>query len=392
MDCASHRIPLGIWRLRVFKNLLSTSYQSPKSHSFSSQTRHNQSHNDALTPPSQRLPQSPLLTHPRRGPKQYASPKLAPAKGGLEPLAKNPWALALASPVRICTLTGARIPRDLMGEWGLVRKPRTETSSDLNDTGGTDQDKMYFLPVDLLKDSLNGNTKFTAQDQSQDKTGSAAVENKKPRLTFHMANSLSALRKIHGVFSKIKGKKPIASRMVPFRWKHPQGPITAREEKQMAWRIDMPDFILRLARRDVVKRLVAASQQSNHLGAANGVWRAIEMQGYSDLALSEAVAQMEPIDRIEYGAVLLLGRSPEVDGNENGTVFPGSVALPQTQNVPVFDLSRLLSDSDLTTLREAAPHFQRSALFFRPNNKAVNGLLLSLWNLKFFLAGTELEA
>lgn len=276
------------------------------------------------------------------------------------------------------------MPRALMGEWGLVRKPNTEN--------------MYLLPVDLLKDSLQGKARPTNQNQSQDAitaTGSNPLEirnkNFGRQLVFLMTNFMSSLRAISKPLGKTGGKKPAVSRLIPYRWKHPQGPITAREERQLVWMDNMPDYMLQHMRRKVVKQLVAACQKSNHLGAANRVWSAIEMQGYSDMALSEGLKRLEPIEQMECGAVLLPGGQTKVNGRESSNEsFPGSVILPRSQRgVPVFDLSVLLSDSDLAKLKEAVPHFHQSALFFRPNNKAVNELMLSLWKLKQFLANDK---
>ncbi|KAJ5930006.1 hypothetical protein N7466_005499 [Penicillium verhagenii] len=384
MHCTNRRIPLGIWRLRIFHQLLSSSYkQAQTSRSFSSKIHQKPSQDDASIPPSQRLPQSPLLTRPRPGPNQATGPKPAPENASLEPLAKNPWALALASPMRTCSLSGARLPRALMGDWGLVRKP--------------DTDDMYFLPVDLLKDSLAGG-KAKAKPNNLDETQGAVSTDNSPvkarnepfgrQLVFHMTNFLSSLRVISKPLGRTGGKRPAVTRLVPFRWKHPQGPITAREEKQLVWMDNMPDYMLTRMRSHVVKRLVAACQQANHLGAANGVWTAIEMPEYSASALPEALGQLEPIAKMECGAVLLLGDS-HLGGRGS---FPDSVTLPQVQRgVPVFDLSIILSESDLMKLREDVSHFHHSALFFRPNNKAVNELMLSLWKLKQFLA-EDLEA
>lgn len=281
------------------------------------------------------------------------------------------------------------MPRALMGEWGLVRKPNT--------------DNMYLLPVDLLKESLERrSTKPTGQNQSQDPAAAednspmkAGNENFGRQLVFLMTNFMSSLRAISKPLGRTGGKKPAVSRLIPYRWKHPQGPITAREERQLVWMDDMPEYMLRHMRSKVVKQLVAACQKSNHLGAANRVWSAIEMQGYSDSALSKALNRLEPMEQMECGAVLLLGGETEAGGSGNSSgAFPESVILAQNERgVPVFDLPILLSELDLVKLKQAAPHFQQSALFFRPNNKAVNDLMLSLWKLKQFLANDKgLEA
>lgn len=144
----------------------------------------------------------------------------------------------------------------------------------------------------------------------------------------------------------------------------------------------MPEFVLRHMQMDVVRKLERTCQRYKRLGAANGVWNVVEMQGHSDAALVDALGRLQAVDRAECGAVLLLGPFSE------GIPSAEAATLPQTQSkVPCFDMSVLLSESDMQTLREtAAPHFQNTALFFRPNSQLSVDVMLSLWKLKCFLA------
>lgn len=144
----------------------------------------------------------------------------------------------------------------------------------------------------------------------------------------------------------------------------------------------MPEYVLRHMQLDVARKLEKTCKRFPRLGAPNGVWSVIEMGDYSDIALEDALRCLQSVDRVESGAVLLLGPFPE------GTIFSGTVLLPQTQRtVPVFNLTELLSSSDLRQLGDAAAsHFQHTALFFRPDDRLSVETMLSLWKLKRFLA------
>lgn len=396
MECIRHGVSFTAWRLHVFRQLLAISQQSHVTQRFFSRSArvHDEAcpKTEATTvnpvtkrlPPSQRLPQSPLVTHPRNEPKKNR--KRQATKEDLEPLAKNPWAVALASPPRMCSITGARLPRALLGEWGLVQEPNEKS--------------LHMLPVGLFKDSLTGQstTKSTTPEDASSVPGSTETEvdsknepsagpvpKEQPRhqLVLRMVDRLPLLRKIAPPLEGARGaKRPNVTKLLPFRWKYPHGPITSHLEKSMVWRENMPEYVLRHMQLDVARKLEKTCKRFPRLGAPNGVWSVIEMGDYSDIALEDALRCLQSVDRVESGAVLLLGPFPE------GTIFSGTVLLPQTQRtVPVFNLTELLSSSDLRQLGDAAAsHFQHTALFFRPDDRLSVETMLSLWKLKRFLA------
>lgn len=413
MEYASHRVSLSIWRIRIYRKLLATSRQSHITHrSFlnsaqpddeaSPKTETKVNSDTTPIPPSQRLPQSPVLTQVRSGP--FKIRKKHPTKEDEHRLAKNPWAVALASPIRMCSATGARIPRDLMGEWGLVKNPKTERN--------------HMLPVGLLEDLLARKTpapssspapKTADQDQAQAPNtatteqgegpfGSGSkvkpVRDEKPmrRLILRMVNRLPLLRMLALPLSKVSNKKPVVARLLPFRWKHPNGPITAREEKTLVWTEDMPEFVLRHMRRHVVRKLERTRKIHRHLGAAKGVWGVLDLHEYTDVALVEALGRLEPVEREECGAVIFLGPLKDAretgDGPFEGGSFSEDVTHPRTRSkIPVFDLSVLLSEADMEILRGTrAPHFKNTALLFIPDDRVSIETMLSLWKLKRFLA------
>lgn len=144
----------------------------------------------------------------------------------------------------------------------------------------------------------------------------------------------------------------------------------------------MADYVLQLRRSDVVKKLERAQRRYARLDIPGGVWSVLDIQELSISALEDALKGLGPFDRMTSGAVLLLATLSD------GKLCPETVFNPSTQSqVPVFDLSTLLSESDLARLRDMeAPHFQNSALFFIPDDRLGVEAVLSLWKLQRFMA------
>ncbi|CAG8905490.1 unnamed protein product [Penicillium egyptiacum] len=412
MECVGMRMPYTKWRLNAFRQLLATSHAQTVSRGISTsrridqlnettlKTKTNNSAPDSVLP-SQRLPQSPLLTRPRHGTEKNR--KRRPTTQEEADLLKNPWALILASPARMCSVTGARLPSALLGTWGLVRQP--------------DSDKLHMMPVGLLQDSLQSNkTKNLGsspkptipsqyeglamgiqgqEEHSLDESPIPTSPDKQTgrQLVLRIAELLPLIRSISVPLSKKGGKRSSIMRLLPFRWKHPQGPVTAHEEKKIIWSEDTPEFTLRSMRGVVVKKLGAVLEKYKRVGMSNGVWRALDLPEYSDAALTEALGSLERFDRMECGGVLLLGseNSAASGHTSQSSGSLDSVALTQTgSKVPVFDLSVLFSESDINKLRESHAQFQHTALFFRPEDQLGVDAMISLWKIKRLLHGVEL--
>jgi hypothetical protein len=210
------------------------------------------------------------------------------------------------------------------------------------------------------------------------------------QLVLRITELLPLIRCITEPLSKKSAKKPPVARLLPFRWKHPQGPVTTSEEKKLLWLGNSPEILLQGMRRDVCKKLGVALAKYKRVGTPNGVWKALDLPEYSDAGLADGLGQLEMFDRIQSGGVLLLGSDSPVGGSQ-ANISLDSVTLSQTgSNVPVFDLSALLSVSDLQALREAHEQFKHSALFFRPDDKMGIDAMVSLWKIKRLLGDTDL--
>jgi hypothetical protein len=146
----------------------------------------------------------------------------------------------------------------------------------------------------------------------------------------------------------------------------------------------MADHVLLQRRTDVVKKLEKARWRYARVDIPGGVWSVLDIQESSTTALADALERLGSFDRMASGAVLLLAPSG------NGGSWPETVFNPSTQSqVPVFDLTTLLSESDLAKLRDAeAPHFRNAALFFRPDNHLGVETILALWKLQRFMTET----
>lgn len=320
--------------------------------------------------PSDALPSSPLLTDPHVAPvTKHRKPP--PSKEDHKLYEFHPWVRTLASPIRMCSITGVRAPRDLLATWGLVQRPKSQG--------------LWFLPIELLKgevtwdgapnsDNPNAKLKY-GQRPARVLTRTGALRH----LSLRLINSIQLLRRLNlSLRSHEIGKFSALSKAIPQRHKHPMGPLTTRDERSLVWRQDMPEFVLEQFRAEVKKRLRMASTRKG-----GRVWSVIETREgpLEEDALRSGLEGLEKIERMECGSVVVLK-------NPKGVPLPRLMTLPQTgSRVPVFDLTRLLSDSDLEELLEAVNSwkFQHTALFLRPADPVAFDAMMILWKLQGFL-------
>ncbi|OGM43876.1 hypothetical protein ABOM_005966 [Aspergillus bombycis] len=412
MECLHGRISYASWRLRVFQRLFLSSSELNGRRTISrrvidhpttptgSQFQHPEypkepgQYDDAESTASeteeprlsQTLPQSPLMktVHPnleKKHKKRAAKPE------DLEDLRRNPWAMALASPPRMCSATGTRIPRAFLTDWGMLKRPKS--------------DGLWFMPLGLLKDEVAA---AAADHRSQRAAGGTSLpipymDMSIRNLVIRLVDRLPLLKKLNSVLaSHVYGTRSPVARMFPYRWKHPHGPFTVREEKQIIWREDMPNFVLSRMRADVVKQLKQACNKYKRLDATNRVWTAIDLNEYSEAAILKELKGVKPFPRMECGAVLVMGTlinsqtgviepvsQDKATSNAMGTL-PEYLMLPHLPSkVPVFELAQLFSQKELEEIWGYDSRFQSPALYFRPNDPITVNAMLALWKLKGFL-------
>ncbi|KAL2865794.1 uncharacterized protein BJX67DRAFT_382481 [Aspergillus lucknowensis] len=402
MEHLHSRIPYDRWRLKVFRQLLHSSvssnpaFQSRRVHSGipnddpqpppSTTTRKSsrqgkKKDNDtskSAIPPSHLLPQSPLITNPYPGRDRLHRKKRLPTPADLAELGKNPWAVALASPVRLCSLTGARMPKAFLTEWGLVEEPKStpasqpdaETKPEGKDPG------LWLLPVSLLKDDLE--------------TQSGSV---RPNLQLRTVDRMPLLESITLAASRPRKRGQKIShlaRVVPQRWKTAAGgPMAPADERRLVWRNDMPEFVLSAIRAEALKLLKRVLDRFKPLDRADGVWTPIEVRGpCSEESLTEALRVLETSERMRNGSVLVLGDRTEGNESDTGseTRLPEFITLPPLgTKVPVFDFTRLFSKAELEEIRAYAHQLRRPVMFLTPSNKLIVDAILGLWKLQGYL-------
>ncbi|PWY70369.1 hypothetical protein BO94DRAFT_539837 [Aspergillus sclerotioniger CBS 115572] len=391
MACLNNRLSYASWRLRVFRQLFRPNGSHPALYHSKSTSRNGTPLSDVLEffedeeevkrrrrmypsrRPSESLPQSPLITNPRPGYDKLHKKKRRPDPTESN-IHLNPWAQALASPVRACKVTGVRMPRALLSEWGSIKRPDVP-------------DKLWLLPVGLMKD------KFPIETVLSKKSASKATNNNPNsvrHLTLRIVDRLPLLRTITDAYwgtKHARNRSPLA-KLIPHRWKHPAGPMTPRDEGQLTWREDMPEFALRMMRQNVLKVLKKASDESSTQPEKRKVWTDIPMKQYGRSYLSRRTFSMEPFDRMECSAVLVLNRRKAKPGRITGLYprMPNEVFVSwEKKTAPVFDLTVMLSDEELQELKAHHPRFENTALLFRPDNKATIDAMLALWKLRGFI-------
>lgn len=346
------------------------------------------------TSPSTSLPKSPLLTHPRII--NNTAPKLRKLKPTPEDkeaadLRKNPWAMALISPLRMCSATKMRIPRAFMGDWGFVKQKGRE--------------ELWFEPVGLLPGELEGTKKGEKKQGEGGEEGGETVnadpgpgsnsisafprpphpfpsqQGNKGQLLLRIVDRFPVLKLLTGRFAK-GGYRTIKSpiiRIFPSKWKAPHGPLTAKEESRIIWRSDMPEFFLKALRRRVLKKVLRVAWYHPDVGEGSRVWRAVAMgEKEEEGGLVGGLGRLDAgIESMGTSGVLVIGSK----GVGQGQV-PDFVTLPQTgSKVPVFDLRVLFSDAEREELM-AVPAFRNQALLLRPDDWVSLKAMLGLWKLK----------
>ncbi|EQL38604.1 hypothetical protein BDFG_00172 [Blastomyces dermatitidis ATCC 26199] len=368
-------------------------------------------------PPSQYLPKSPIVAR-----LEQRGSKLKPRAGkqDIDRLKYNPWAQILASPVRMCVATGARIPDKLLGDWGLVQHPKTKRS--------------WIMPVDLVKEELQRvsakrmpATSSETRDGVPEEDAILPPPSPPPRYkfrTFHMTSSVEVLDAI----SKMKETQP--GRLIPTNWKVPKGPL--QRKPTYVFRRDMSDYYLARMRERVMAWLKKAKELRS-LGEKSGDWTVLDtgIEAIGEEGLEENLRKLGDLEHVAWGAVLISRRAGTEDTDnslpgeesaaeednpnipstsqvestdessrpeasiapeahsESAKVFPklpNYVALPAIGSiVPVFDLTTLLTEDQLKDLRHHADIFQHPAILYRPGERAPSSMISWLWNLKLYM-------
>lgn len=329
--------------------------------------------------PSKSLPRSFLEVRLPRGEKVR---KRMPTKQDRDYLRYNPYAQALASPVRQCSATGARLPSAFLVGWGLIQHPDTKN--------------LWFMPTSLLEQELRKSRDIPAEVKLSDGDTPKSVLPRSHIPPLYLSNSREIL---DGIISRPTRMLP--KHLIPMAWKIPFGQISKVAERNIVWRDDMPEFVLKRLRKKTVELLKMARLFPKTPSGISGCI-ILDMKKAGVSGLREALTCLEPNDSyIIWGAILIMKhgsvRQPEKSGNDNPSldgeptqshsayVFPDFIDLPNEDiKVPVFDLTKLLTEGDRHDLSSVS-YFRGDALFLQSGSTLSMRMILQLWQLKQYM-------
>ncbi|KAH8768591.1 hypothetical protein BGZ57DRAFT_766090 [Hyaloscypha finlandica] len=255
-------------------------------------------------------------------------------------LGKNPYARALATPLRRCALTCNALPSFFLQDFNLMAHPETGNP--------------WYVPRSLAK--YKGPT-------VSEKEIDADLEPKEEKVQTSQTQQISAestaVLGYSGIWKKTDQKDE--------RPREKTG--TAR------WRSDMHEFVLNLMRRRILEDLVRVTNSKRGYVVGCSGWE-------------------DALAKPQVGAFLWTGGDGELDEGQNIPPEFATLDVPagrkeesRTRKVPVHNLRRFLGKDKLAELREKLPSgiFEREVVVLRRKQYVVD-LEMQLWKMQGYLA------
>ncbi|MCJ1463777.1 hypothetical protein MMC07_002386 [Pseudocyphellaria aurata] len=377
---------------------------------------------DEDTELSQDLPKSPLMDSKLVSAREhYMRRKQRPNReypSDLEEkLSMNPYAQALASPLRHCGLTGVRLPKELLLDFGIVNHPKTGLPWHFPVLAGLfSQNQLLETVIDSASpvsrsSPLEGDSPpppaqtFAPKESPQEPaTGIAPSSDMHERKyssppskalfcnfsRFQKGNYFLSSYRVINFLSK--AQKGLIFRVLSLRWKSGNEPAL----RQTIWRRDMHIFILDLLRKDALEKLrTPATQYKSHLledisDVPLGFVSAALWLGKSEGHVPEATTlhNREMVldngkaagNRLEHGD---LSTSRE-ESNSTGPPHYAMMSRPTGCYIPVYNLRVLMGAERLQELRSMARIFGCETVYLRQRRKTLR-LQMALWKLMGYM-------
>lgn len=329
--------------------------------------------------PSRRrdLPISPLMDETWLAARErFRTPK-APRSKQPSPLQlkllRNPYAQALATPVRNCAITNTRLPAYFLQDFELIAHPQTQ--------------EIHYLPRSLT-------SKFRAPEDTPSLEGAEADTESNFTLKENDPRDFSKSTEDVDVaslpdHSKRTGPKAyvlsrqnlleiLVSRTSKFyaAWQKAFPSRRMRSSRsfktdRLVWRIDMDEFVLELLRRRAVEDLrYIATRGNGYLVGCNGFDEVHKKKGV--------------------GAVLWLSKHGGSNMENNMKNGPGEFTTLDVKDrkVAVHNLEALLGEEKSAEIRKHMKIFENEVVVIKSRNNT-HRLLLRLWTLQGYLAKYE---
>ena len=363
------------------------------------------------------LPLSPLMD-----PEVFAASgkhkasKRPPSKGPAlfqQQLAKNPYAQALATPVRQCQVTDTRLPSYFLQDLQVMGHPETG--------------EPWWIPKSLRKKcqdvgNIAGNNDTTAieveEEWSQEKEINAegvVAHVNEPLSIRSEARQSRPLPFGSGVYILSCQALLVAMTSTTSRWNMPpwklfttgstkNSAIARKVINHTSWRKDMDSFVLELMRRRIVEGLIYLVQRRRGYLAACMDWANARMAGRQQEAIlwtgtKVGIGLQEPLGieaAVDEKAILAFNEAED----RSTTFYPGrddppgfatlTIGKDKAHMVPVHNLETMLGTKHLMELRRKYPIFNNQVLLVRGKKMTID-LQMKLWKLQVYLGYTEVR-
>lgn len=364
---------------------------------------------------------------------KHKLPKQAPSMDKTlfqQQLAKNPYALALATPVRCCQLTSTRLPKYFLQDFELMAHP--------------DSREPWWVPLGLRKKSQDvraelerENANLHLQSEAEKFDGDmedsiAATEPLSAVDELGVTNealqsfdssagdtashsSTTRPRPLHsktfgpGVYTLSRKTVLLAMQKPRSGWTFSGTNFPAssnisemgrKVRSHASWRNDMDTFVLELHRRRIVERLIYVVQRRSGYVAGCVDWNDAQMAGKQQGAIlwtgnKDLGEQKEPASdesAVDGEAEARAEAECEDDFNPQ---YPGRDEPPpfatltigkiKPRMVPVHNLQTLLGATHVENLRKTCPIFLKELVLLKDKKTTVD-LQMRLWKLQGYLA------
>ncbi|KAI0434575.1 hypothetical protein F5Y09DRAFT_337525 [Xylaria sp. FL1042] len=324
-----------------------------------------------------RLPLSPIMdpsywdaTTRHQAPKA----KMGKATNSVErQFRKNPFARALATPVRQCTGSKTRLPSFFLQDFNLITHPETG--------------QPWWVPRSLAWDetaeSQQEETPSDEQDNTETELGKSDAFGETPSATQSL-NIQPSHTKPYGPSAYVLARRDLLTAIgaknsgyehLPRRLFGGSSSRYVVFASKAVWRRDMSSVILDRMRQDIVKDLLYLSR----LCTEDSRYYIVKCHGWDDIQYKHQ------------GAVLWLGDTAKSDETTQPKVQPGLFATYDirkenaTTVVAVHNIPMLLGTTAAAEVREKSTLLEDGFLFMLAGRRTTN-LQMKLWRLQGYLA------
>ena len=269
-------------------------------------------------------------------------------------------AIALATPPRLCVLTGIRLPSYFQIPFGLATHPKTGAPWHLPKL----PTQAVSNPGDDEISSVTSESTLPCALESEDPSKPL----KSPMRTLSSTHFLASRQVLTHVSSLTPSKY---ERLMPQRWKHDP----SVKLSDIVWREDMDVFVFEILRRNVSKKLsYLASRAAAYIAPC---------KNYESINAHDQVAVVLWLSKNLDNSIhdeRASGDEMSFDGREMG---PSTYAMHyyKTHYIPCYNLADLLGPIQLSALRDSRPdHFNNQFAVMKLKRNTVE-VQLELWKL-----------